>query len=92
MFNLETAELIMAGIGSLTVIGVTELVKKILKASGVGAVLISLVISAGFTAYYFIAVAPPFVLLTFVGYTLLVFALANGLFQATHTPTAPPSK
>jgi len=50
------------------------------------------VVSAGFTAYYFIAVAPPFVLLTFVGYTLLVFALANGLFQATHTPTAPPSK
>ena len=57
-------------------------------AKGVGAVLISLAVSAGFTAYYCLAIAPPFNLLTFGGYALLVWATANGIFKATHTPTA----
>jgi hypothetical protein len=89
MFNLDTVGLIMAGFGGLTVLGVTQVVKSFLKATGVGAVLISFVISAGFTGYYFLVVAPPFVILPFAGYTLLVFATANGIFQATHTPTNP---
>ena len=88
MFNTDTLTLIMAGFGGLTVLGVTEIVKRFLKLSGAGAVILSFVVSAGFTAYYFLAVAPPFVLLTFAGYTLLVFATANGVFQATHTPSA----
>ena len=88
MFNTDTIQLILTGIGGLTVVGVTEIVKNFLKLKGVGAILISLVVSAGFTAYYFLAVAPPFALLPFAGYTLLVFATANGIFKATHTPSA----
>lgn len=89
MFDSATIQLILTGIGGLTVVGVTEIIKDLLKATGFGAVLISLVVSAGFTAYYFMAVAPPFVLLSFAGYTLLVFATANGIFKATHTPSNP---
>ena len=88
MFDNATVQLILTGIGGLTVVGVTEIIKNFFKAKGVGAVILSLVVSAGFTAYYFIAVAPPFVLLSFAGYTLLVFATANGIFKATHTPSA----
>ena len=88
MFDTATVQLILTGIGGLTVVGVCEIIKNFLKAKGLGAVLISLVVSAGFTAYYFLAVAPPFALLPFAGYTLLVFATANGIFKATHTPSA----
>ena len=88
MFDNATVQLILTGIGGLTVVGVTEIVKNFLKAKGVGAVLISLAVSAGFTAYYCLAIAPPFNILTFGGYTLLVFATANGIFKATHTPSA----
>lgn len=88
MFDTSVVELILAGVGGLTVLGVTEILKNFLKAKGIGAVLISLVVSAGFTAYYCIAIAPPFAPLTFAGYTLLVWATSNGIFKATHTPTA----
>ena len=89
MFDLNNVVLIMAGFGGLTVLGVTQIVKTFLKAKGVGAVIISLIVSAGFTAYYFLAVAPPFAVLPFAGYTLLVFASANGIFKGLHTPTTP---
>jgi len=88
MFDNSVVQLILTGVGGLTVVGVTQIVKDFLKLKGAGAVLLSLVVSAGFTAYYFIAIAPPFVLLQFAGYTLLVFATANGIFKATHTPSA----
>ena len=88
MFDTATVQLILTGIGGLSVLGVTEIIKNFLKAKGLGAILISLAVSAGFTAYYFLAVAPPFALLPFAGYTLLVFATANGIFKATHTPSA----
>ena len=91
MFDTQTLELIMTGIGGLTVIGVTEIVKGFLKLKGAAAMILSLLVSAGFTAYYFLAIAPPFVLLTWGGYTLLVFATANGVFKALHTPTTPPT-
>ena len=88
MFDNSVVQLILTGVGGLTVIGVTEIIKGFLKLKGVAAIILSLVVSAGFTAYYFLAIAPPFVLLTFAGYTLLVFATANGVFKATHTPSA----
>ena len=86
MFDLNTVDLILAGVGSLTVLGVTEIVKRFLKAKGAGAIAVSLAVSAGFTAYYLIA-QHLFSIVPFVGYTLLVFAVANGFFKATHTPT-----
>jgi len=87
MFDSTIVEAIMAGALGLTVLGVTEIVKRFLKASGIGAYLISLAVSGAATAYYLIA-AHVFAVLPFVGYTLLVFATANGIFKATHTPTA----
>ena len=89
MFDLSQVSIILAGFGGLTVVGVTQIIKEFLKAKGAGAVLISFVVSAGFTAYYFLAVTPPFLILPFVGYTLLVFAVANGIFKGLHTPSNP---
>jgi hypothetical protein len=83
MFDLNTVDLILAGVGGLTVLGVTQILKQFLKASGVGAVLISLAVSAGFTAYYLLANAL-WNVVTFVGYSLLVFAVSNGVFRAVH--------
>lgn len=89
MFDTAIVDLILTGVGGLTVVGVTEIIKNFLKAKGVGAVLISLLVSAGFTAYYFLGVVQAFSILPFAGYTLLVFATANGIFKATHTPSNP---
>jgi hypothetical protein len=48
---------------------------------------ISLVVSAGSTAYYLVT-QHTFAAVPFIGYTLYVFCVANGIFKATHTPTA----
>lgn len=90
MFDPAIVEIILAGALGLTVLGVTQIIKSWLKATGVGAVLISLAVSAAATAYYLISNAQ-FKLLPMIGYTLLVFASANGIFRATHTSTTPPS-
>ena len=92
MIDPQVVELILGGVMGLTVLGVTEVIKKFLfkppkvvpKLAGYG---ISLVASAAGTAYYLIsnhlwAIAP------FAGYTLYVWAVANGIFKATHTPSA----
>jgi hypothetical protein len=86
MFDQTIVELILAGVGGITVLGITQIIKNFLKATGVGAILISLVVSAGATAYYLLA-SGTFAVIPMVGYTLLVFASANGIFRATHTPT-----
>lgn len=85
MFDQATILLILAGIGGVGVVGVTEIVKNFLKASGVGAILVSLVVSAGFTAYYLLSTGQ-FGVVKMAGYSLLVFASANGIFKATHSP------
>ena len=87
MFDQGIVALILAGIGGIGVVGVTQILKNFLKASGVGAVIISLIVSAGFTAYYLISTST-FTPVLMIGYSLLVFASANGLFKATHTPSA----
>jgi len=87
MLDLSVVNVIMAGALGLTVLGVTEIVKRFLKVSGIGAYLVSLVVSAGATAYYLIT-NHIFTVILFIGYTLLVFATANGIFKATHTPSA----
>jgi len=86
MFDPAIVEIILGGVLGLTVLGVTEVVKKFLKASGVAAYLISLAVSGAATAYYLIS-QHTFALITFIGYTLYVFAVSNGIFKATHTPT-----
>lgn len=86
MFDTAIVEIILAGIGGVTVVGITQIIKNFLKATGVGAVLISLVVSGAATAYYLLSTGA-FAPLSMIGYTLLVFATANGIFRAAHTPT-----
>lgn len=86
MFDPTIVDVILGGVLGLTVLGVTEVVKKFLKASGVAAYFISFAVSAGATAYYLIS-QHTFTLVLFVGYSLYVFAVANGIFKATHAPT-----
>lgn len=86
MIDPSIVEVILGGVLGLTVLGVTEVIKKFLKAKGIAAMLISLAVSAGATAYYLIS-QNIFAIPLFIGYTLYVFAVANGIFKATHTPT-----
>ena len=86
MFDPAIVEIILGGVLGLTVLGVTEVIKKFLKASGAAAYLISLAVSGAATAYYLIS-QHTFALITFIGYTLYVFAVSNGIFKATHAPT-----
>ena len=87
-FDPSVVQVIMAGALGLTVLGITEMLKKALKATGAGAYLISLAVSAGGTAYYLIS-NHIFTVVYFAGYTIFVFLTANGIFKATHTPTIP---
>ena len=85
-FDPAVIQIIMAGALGLTVLGVTEMIKRWLNAGGVVAYLVSFVISAGATAYYLIT-THTFTIILFVGYSVFVFLTANGIFKATHTPT-----
>lgn len=87
MFDNSIVLLILAGIGGVGVVGVTQIIKNALKATGVLAVIISLLVSAGFTLYYLVSTGT-FTPILMIGYSLLVFASANGIFRATHTPSA----
>lgn len=85
VFDPTVIQLIMAGALGITVLGLTEIIKKWLKATGVIAYIISFVVSAGATAYYLVS-NHLFTIVLFIGYTVLVFATANGIFKAAHTP------
>ena len=87
MFDPAVVSTIMLGALGLTVLGVTEMIKKALKATGVAAYAISAVISAAGTAYYLIT-AHIFTIPAMLGYTFFVFLSANGIYKATHGPTA----
>jgi hypothetical protein len=86
MLDMGVVEVILAGALGLTVIGVTELIKRTLKTKGAANYAVSLVVSAAGTAYYLVS-QHIFALVPFVGYTLLTFAVANGIFKGLHTPT-----
>jgi hypothetical protein len=70
--------LAIAGVG---VLGITEMIKRFLKAEGVVAYLISLAVSAAATVFVLLQ-AGTFGLVPFVGYTILVFLEANGIYKA----------
>lgn len=86
MLDLSTVEVILAGALGLTVVGVTEVLKRFLKTKGATNYLVSLVVSAAGTAYYLVS-QHLFAVVPFIGYTLLTFAVANGIFKGLHTPT-----
>ena len=69
--------LAFAGIG---VTGLTEMIKRLFKASGIVAYIISLIVSAGATAFVLIQ-AGSFAWVSFAIYTIVVFVEANGLYK-----------
>lgn len=71
------AILAFCGIG---VTGITEMVKRLLKASGILAYVISLVVSALATAFVLYQSAQ-FTVLWFIIYTIIVFLEANGIYK-----------
>lgn len=94
MIDPAVAEIILGGFLGLTILGVTQILKNFLwKPPAVvpawGGYLISFGVSAGFVAYYLLT-SHTFTWLLAGGYTLYVWAVANGIFKATHTPSATP--
>lgn len=81
-FDPATVDLILAGVAGLTVLGITQMVKVWLKASGALAYVISGAVSAAATAYYLVK-SGGFTVPVFVGYTVFVFLAANGIYKAT---------
>lgn len=59
----------------------TQLIKKALKLGGIGALVLTAVVCTGCTAFYFLVLAPPFALLTFIIYDVVVFGEATGLYH-----------
>ena len=87
MFDPNVVETIMLGVMGLTVLGITEMLKKLFKANGAVAYLLSFIVSAGGTLYYLISQSI-FTLPSFIGYTIIVFLSANGIYKATHGTNA----
>ena len=92
MIDPAIVEIILGGALGLTVLGVTEVIKKFLFkppaiVPQIAGYAISLVVSAGATAYYLVS-SHTFTPVLMAGYTLYTFAVANGIFKATHTPSA----
>jgi hypothetical protein len=81
MFDPAVVDVILAGIGGLTVLAITQLVKGWLKASGPLAIGISGAVSVIMTAVYLVR-AGAFTLPALIGYSVLVFAAANGIYKA----------
>jgi len=75
--GIVVAILAFVGIG---VTGLTEMIKRLFKASGVLAYVISLVVSAAATAFT-LAQAQAFSWIPFAVYTIVVFLEANGIYK-----------
>lgn len=74
---IVVAILAFAGIG---VTGLTEMLKRLFKATGIWAYVISAAVSAGATAFVLVQVGV-FAVLPFVVYTAIVFLEANGIYK-----------
>jgi hypothetical protein len=72
--------IIVTGIGGLGVAALTELIKRLLKAAGVLAYVISGVVSAAATAMYLVT-SGSWDILSFAIYSVLVFLSANGIYK-----------
>lgn len=69
--------LVGGGIASL----ITQIIKNALKISGVAAVVLTAVVCLGCTAVYFLIIAPPFILGSFIVYSVVVFGEATGYYH-----------
>jgi len=68
------------GIAGIGVVGLTEMIKRFLKAVGVGAYIISAAVSAVATAFI-LTTSGAFAVIPFILYTLFVFLEANGIYK-----------
>ncbi len=73
--------ILAGGILGLGVIAVTQVVKNALKVNGVPVYFISLLVSAGATIIWTITGGGGFTLTKFIGYTVIVWAVANGWYK-----------
>jgi hypothetical protein len=80
-YNPAVVELILLGLGGLSVVGITQMIKAWLKATGILAYVISGVVSAAATAYV-LTTTGGFTIPAFAGYTIFVFLAANGIYKA----------
>lgn len=80
VFDPSIVDKILLGVAGLTVVGITEMIKRLLKVEGTLAYLISLAVSAAASAYFLISTAS-FAILPFIGYTVFVFLAANGIYK-----------
>lgn len=76
--QMEAILVLVAG-GVVTLI--TEVLKKITKATGVLARILTGVIAIGATAVYFLFLSPPFVLAKFILYAVAIFGEATGFYH-----------
>ena len=76
---LAIMALVSGGIASL----VTQLIKSKVAflAGGVGAVILTAVVCVACTGIYFLWIAPPFVLVNFIFYAIVVFGEATGFYH-----------
>jgi hypothetical protein len=86
MFDPGIVDKILLGIGGLTVVGITEMLKRFFKVDGLWAYIISLVVSAGATAYVLLS-SGTFNLLSFAGYSFFVWIYSNGLYKSYNRKT-----
>lgn len=80
MFENTIVEQILLGIGGLTVVGLTEMLKRWFKVDGLWGYVISFGVSAVTTAYYLVSTGG-FGLIPLLGYTVFVFLTANGIYK-----------
>lgn len=82
-YDQATVEMILAGFGGITVLGLTQLIKVWTKEK-VSPYIISAAVSAVATAVFLVRTGG-FTLIAFAGYAVFVFATANGIYKATKT-------
>jgi len=79
--DVSKAEIIfLAGIGGFSVLALVEIIKRVLKTSGWGTRIISIIVSAAATVYYLVTAGGGFDLLKFAIFTGIVALAANGIY------------
>ena len=83
----QTLVLAILGVAGVGVAGLTEMIKRFLKASGFAAYAVSFVVSAAATVFVLLQGAM-FTWGALVVYTIIVFCEANGLYKLIKKPNA----
>lgn len=76
-----TMEAILVLVAGGIVTTITQLLKGLFKATGIGAVILTGIVAVIATAAYFLFLSPPFVFPVFALYAVAIFGEATGLFH-----------